>query len=275
MAQQVNLLGEKVDRETVKEKLGFLPLSIWNIDNQKSAKLKKELLGVEKYYSNPKDLRCFYNATKRDWYSIFSPLLSFMILKAYAPEKARIFDPFAVPSRALTSCLLGHEYFGINLSDEQIAEIKKLSEKHGVSPVVKKANAMEYIKDPVCNFSFTCPPYYNLEQYSNQEWDDLSALPSYTRFLKYMGRVIENIYKSLEPLSFFCCVVGNFRDKKGDLIHFNGDFVHLAKEVGFKLHDEIILNTAPAMASKRVGFFLKNKRSVRIHEYLLIFRKGY
>lgn len=270
---QLNFDGEKTDREKVKEKLGFLPLSIWNIDNQESAKLKKNLLGIEKY-SSPKEGKACYAQGTTDFFSAFSPLLSSMILKAYAPEKVRIFDPFAVPARALIASLLGHKYIGINLSEEQIAEIQKVSKKHNVAPNIKKANAMEYRENPVCDFSFTCPPYYNLEQYSNQKWDDLSALPSYTRFLKYMSKVIENVYSSLKPNSFFCCVVGNFRDKKGELLHFNGDFIHLAKEVGFKLHDEIVLHTASSLASRRVGFFLKNKKSVRVHEYLLVLRRN-
>lgn len=68
-------------------------------------------------------------------------------------------------------------------------------------------------------------------------------------------------------------VVGNFRNKKGNLIHFNGDTVRAAKKVGFLLHDELIFWGASKCAAQRCGQFEANRKSVRVHEYIIVLRK--
>jgi hypothetical protein len=70
-----------------------------------------------------------------------------------------------------------------------------------------------------------------------------------------------------------CFVVGNFRNSVGELEHFNGDLVSIAKSVGFKLHDELIWRGASNIANQRAGQFEANRKSIRVHEYILVFRK--
>ena len=65
----------------------------------------------------------------------------------------------------------------------------------------------------------------------------------------------------------------NFRDKQGNLIHFNGDLIRLAKKAGFKLHDEIVFEGASSVAKLRSGAFVTNRKSVRVHEYVIILKK--
>ena len=85
--------------------------------------------------------------------------------------------------------------------------------------------------------------------------------------------VLFNVYKSLKNNCLSVWVIGNFRDKNKNLIHFNGDCIKLGLDVGFDLHDELIFWGASGNAVQRVGNFEANRRSVRVHEYIIIFKK--
>ena len=84
---------------------------------------------------------------------------------------------------------------------------------------------------------------------------------------------MKGVYKGLKKEGLSIWVVGNFRDKTGNLIHFNGDLILLGKEIGFKLHDELIFWGASKCAAQRSGLFETNRKSVRVHEYIIIFKK--
>ena len=122
------------------------------------------------------------------------------------------------------------------------------------------------------DFSYTCPPYYDLEVYSTLV-NDLSAAKSYKTFLGMLQKIMNNVFYSLKKNSLSVWVVGNFRDKNGYLVHFNGDVVKLGETAGFKLHDELIFHGASNCASQRCGQFEANRKSVRVHEYIIIFKK--
>ena len=84
---------------------------------------------------------------------------------------------------------------------------------------------------------------------------------------------MERVYEMLQEESLSVWVVGNFRNKLGVLEHFNGDLIRLAKEVGFVLLDEIIFEGASKAALTRCSKFEKNRKSVRMHEYIIVFKK--
>jgi len=81
------------------------------------------------------------------------------------------------------------------------------------------------------------------------------------------------VYKLLKHGSLAIFVVGNFRDDFGNLVHFNGDIVRIAQLVGFVLHDELIFWGASKCASQRSGQFEANRKSVRVHEYIIVLKK--
>ena len=134
-------------------------------------------------------------------------------------------------------------------------------------------DSLSYIPDENFDFIFTCPPYYDLEVYSDLK-DDLSNAKSYDEYLRMLQKVLKNCYQVLKKDCFAVFVVGNFRNKKGELEHLNGDLISQAKKVGFKLWDELIWEGASSVALTRCGKFEKNRKSVRMHEYIIILKKG-
>lgn len=170
---------------------------------------------------------------------------------------------------------MGHKYYGIELRHNEVDRILEKQKILNKTFDIKCGDSCDWNNyNPYYkfNFSYTCPPYYDLEIYSEMS-NDLSKNRTYEDFLINLRLIINNVYNCLEKNSLSVWVVGNFRDKNGALRHFNGDLVRIAKELGFTLHDELIFHGASNCASQRCGQFEANRKSVRVHEYILIFKK--
>jgi len=257
------------------ERLGFFPTSVWTPDTKKSSKLKeiindksqcRESLNRKKAYR-----RSGINNGKT---SVFNPHLTQKILAAYCDYNSKIYDPFAGGgTRGYIASRMGHKYTGVEIREEEVKRIKEMFKKWGFKFDLLLGDSIKLKQEKESfDFSFTCPPYYDLELYSNLD-GDLSNSKSYDEFLININKVLKNTFNALKKDSFCVWVVGNFRDKNGKMYHLNGDIVRLAKSVGFTLWDEVIWKGASNMALTRCGNFEKNRKIIRMHEYVLVFVK--
>ena len=286
----LDLFGNEVKKLSMRDRIGFLPISIWRPDWNVVKKLKA-IIGDDGstrialdgsnegggVYRKPSKSKLTYMSSlgnSETNVSIFNPHLAQMILSAYCPEGARVFDPFGGGgTRGFIASAMGYGYFGIELRQDEVDRIKSQQRTLGNDFDIVCGDSTVYpVEEDAFDFSYTCPPYYDLEIYSDLK-DDLSAFGTYDDFLVGIKASLEATYRALRPGSMAVWVVGNFRDKKGDLRHFNGDVARLGKEVGFHLHDELIFWGASGVAASRSGQFECNRKSVRVHEYLVIFRK--
>lgn len=272
--EQTDLFGatHKTFHLSVKDRIGFLPKSVWRPD-WKITKEFKEIIGDT---GQTRELVGKDMALPGSKYStsIFNPHLAMMILSAYAPQNARIFDAFGGGgTRGFMASAMGHTYFGIEIREE---EVKRIIEQQAVlqNPfTIVVGDSSKYpVEEEAFDFSYSCPPYYDLEVYSEHP-DDMSNASTYNEFLSMLRGSLQTTYNALRRDTICVWVVGNFRDKNGALRHFNGDTVRLAQDVGFTLWDELIWEGASPSAVQRSGQFVANRKSVRVHEYVLVFRK--
>jgi len=267
-----DLFGVKIEKLSMRDRIGFLPISIWE-PNWNIVKELKPIVGDD---GSSRELVGGKMALPGSKYttSIFNPHLAQMILSAYCPTKAKIYDPFAGGgTRGFIATAMGHTYSGIEIRKEEVDRIKEQQTILSKSFEIKIGDSQNrYYDNNSFDFCYTCPPYYNLEVYSKLE-DDLSNAPTYNDFLCMMLKVMRTTYELMRVDTLTIFVVGNFRNKEGELLHFNGDIVSIAKNVGYKLHDELIFWGASKCASQRCGQFEANRKSVRVHEYIIVLRK--
>lgn len=260
--------------KSMKARLGFLPSSLWKPDVA-ITKFLKELINDksqarETLNSNRSDRRHGVNNGKC---SVFNPQLAQMILAAYAPMNGKIYDPFGGGgTRGYIATKMGYDYTGVEIREEEYNRVLAQMKEWNLNFKFILADSVKYRPNESFDFIYTCPPYYDLEVYSDME-EDLSNAPSYGEYLNMLQKVLKNCYDILKKDSFAVFVVGNFRNKKGELEHLNGDLITKAKEVGFKLWDELIWMGASNVALTRCGKFEKNRKSVRMHEYIIILKK--
>ncbi len=209
--------------------------------------------------------------------SIFDPVLCEIIYKWFNIEKGKIIDPFAGGSvRGIVAEKLGYKYTGIDLREEQVnANIKNANELN-LKPIWicdDSINIDKYIDNESQDLFFTCPPYFDLEKYSDLK-NDLSNM-KYDEFIKTYEEIIKKGIKKVKENRFLAIVVGDIRDEEGFYRNFIGDTKKIFIESGVKLYNEIIyiqpIGSAVLRADKQFSAYRKN---VKIHENVLIFYKG-
>lgn len=233
--------------------------------------------------------------------SIFDPALCELMYNWYCPPGARVLDPFAGGSvRGIVANYLGHNYTGIDIRQEQVDSNR--DQAIGILPVNRQpqwyVGDSEVVLDGFTktvpdegpqqresneaaaprqdnkkfDFVFSCPPYADLEKYSDDP-ADLSNMP-YDVFIEKYRRIIKKSIDLLKPGGYACFVVGDIRDKKG----YYRDFVSHTKQAfidaGAGLYNEAILlqplGTAMLRAAK---IFEASGKLTKVHENVLVFKK--
>jgi len=209
--------------------------------------------------------------------SIFDPTLCELMYHWFCPEGGQIIDPFAGGSvRGIIAGILSYKYYGIELQQVQIdANETQKAEICSEAPIKWVCgDALEKLNNaPKADFIFTCPPYGNLERYSDDP-ADLSTM-NYKDFIKAYKSIISQCSKKLKPGCMACFVVGDFRDlKTGFYQGFVADTIKIFQECGLGLYNDAILITAVGSLPIRVGKqFEAGKKLGKTHQNILIFKK--
>lgn len=216
--------------------------------------------------------------------SIFCPALCELMYIWFCPKNGTILDCFAGGSvRGIVAHKLGYKYVGIELRPEQVESNRKQAlellplDNQPTWICGDSEKVMEGWNWDKNNFDsiFSCPPYANLEVYSDLE-DDLSYM-DYSVFLKKYKRIITKATSLLtESGSFAVFVVGDVRDDRGYYLDFVSDTIKAFTDPftgNTKLYNNMILLDPIGTAMIRASNFKDSKKVVKIHQNVLCFRK--
>ena len=213
--------------------------------------------------------------------SIFPELITSIYTLLLTKENEKVFDSFAGHnSRASTVLGLKRKYIGydvhpfaVNFTKESIKNFNEEDYKIHTS----SSENVDY-PDESFDFSITCPPYHNIEEYNKiYEEDsvgDLSNIKGYEDFLRIYKKCIKETHRVLKKNRFFVVVVGNYYKNK-KMINLMADTLKIGEEVGFLTHDINIYNRKSNIGGDmNYKLFINNlKRFPCIHEYIIIFKK--
>ncbi len=211
--------------------------------------------------------------------SIFDPVVCEIAYRWFCPLGGTVLDPFAGGSvRGVVASRLGRRYVGHELRAEQVAANREQAVAicsdpqpewiHGDSRTIEKT-----CKTLDADFVFSCPPYADLERYSDDP-ADLSTL-AYDKFLEAYREIIAKACSRLRNDRFACFVVGDVRDKRGSYYNFVGDTVEAFRAAGLAYYNEAILVTAVGSLPIRAGKQFSTSRKLgKTHQNVLVFVKG-
>jgi DNA modification methylase len=210
--------------------------------------------------------------------SIFDPALCELIYNWYCPKNGEILDPFCGGSvRGIVSNYLGYKYTGIDIRQEQIDSNRE--QGLDILDVANQPNWYVGDSNEVLNgfnkefdLIFSCPPYADLEVYSDLEGDVSNK--DYETFIKMYSEIIAKSCNLLKSGGYACFVVGDVRDKKGNYRDFISHTKKAFIEAGCPLYNEAILLQPLGTAMLRAGkIFEAGKKLTKVHENVLIFKK--
>lgn len=213
--------------------------------------------------------------------SIFDPVLCEVCYTWFTPHKgSKIIDPFAGGSvRGIVAEQLGFEYTGIDLRSEQIDANYKNAREIGVNLdkinwiCDDSSNVDDYIDDESADLIFACPPYFDLEVYSDNE-KDISNM-SYDEFCSMYTKILQKFANKLKSNRFAIVTISDVRDKKGFYRDLTGVTKQAFSECGIMFYNDIILINSFGSGVFRARRQMNSGRKViRSHQNVLVFYKG-
>ncbi len=210
--------------------------------------------------------------------SIFDPALCELMYSWFCPCGGSILDPFAGGStRGIVAGALGHPYCGIDLRQEQIAANEANASQVDI-PIKPRwvcgdsRNVLDRIAGGPYDMIFSCPPYADLEVYSDDP-ADLSNMP-YDEFLAAYREIIARSCGLLKADRFAVFVVGDVRDTRGFYRDLISDTKRAFIDCGVSLYNEIIKLDPFGTAGARARRVFSTRKVVRVHQHILVFYKG-
>ena len=234
---------------------------------------KEGLIGGMKQLSSKMKGNTRLNGT-----SVFDPVLCELMYSWFSKKGDKVIDPFAGGSvRGVVASCLERDYTGIDLRPEQIEENEKQTHDICTSNLPKYITGdssveVDKLSDNSFDFCLSCPPYADLEQYSDDP-KDLSNM-DYQDFMKVYEKIISDTYKKLKDNTFVAWVIGEVRENYNLYYGFVPDTIRAFEKAGFGYYNEIILATSIASAMLRTRCFQNSRKVVKIHQNVLIFVKG-
>lgn len=217
--------------------------------------------------------------------SMFDPVLTECLVEWFCPQRGHVLDPFAGGSvRGLISTFLGRAYTGIDLRAAQV--MANEAQRKKVLPA--SASMLQWVcadsdvaldilqPDLTADMILTCPPYADLEVYSNDVADlSVIAKKDHGAFLMKYQSILAKSARMLSQDRFFIIVVGEYRDKRGVYRNFVGETVAALQSCGLDYYNEAILMQPAGTLPLRVGGYMTSSRKLgRCHQNVLVFVKG-
>lgn len=218
-----------------------------------------------------------YGMKSKSGTSVFDPVLTEVMYKWFCVDGGAIYDPFAGGSvRGIVADKLGYSYTGIDLRQEQVDANYENASEMDAAPVWycdDSLNADKYIQDGTADMVFTCPPYADLEKYSDLP-NDISNMP-YEDFCKVYADILRIANNKLKDDRFFVVVIGDVRDKDGAYRQLVDYTRKVLTDIGLCLYNDMVLiepvGTGAIRAPRQ---FNAARKVIKTHQNVLVFYKG-
>lgn len=277
------------EKGNLAEKFVVPPFSV--LDSQRGYWTDRKRLWREKIRDNAearadaKVLRNFNSENftgfgKLNEVSLLDPVLSEIIVKWFAPARSgsKCFDVFAGDTVfGFVSSYLGNSFTGIELRQVQADFNNARCKEFDLQARYicdDGRNVLQYIEESSQDLLFSCPPYFDLEVYSDDK-RDASNQGTYADFFGVLDTAFSNAIKCLKENRFAVIVAGDIRNKKdGFYYDFCGDIKRCFAKNGMKLYNELILVNPIGTAAVRANKYMRNRKMAKVHQNVLVFYKG-
>ncbi len=277
----------------LEDKFGVPPFSILDTKQKYWIDRRKEWLtlgikseigreGVEDLWANQEWLEEHGKGGKNtsgSGISVFDPVVCELSYKWFCPPSGSILDPFAGGSvRGVVASKLGYNYTGVDLREIQMkANIENFNEIDNLKTkprwIMGDSANIDKLVGEKFDFLFSCPPYHDLEKYS-EDPKDLSNM-TYKDFKVTYREIIKKSVNLLKMNRFAVFIVGEIRGEGGFYKNFVHDTISMFLDAGMKFYNDIILVAPVASMSLRVDKqFTPTRKIGKIHQNMLVFYQG-
>lgn len=198
----------------------------------------------------------------------FRPIVAREVINKYAPNNGAIYDfSSGFGGRLLGACATNKnlDYIGVDPNTETYKNLQNLKNflkkeiNYSGNIEIYKACSEEFLPDKYKNkidLAISSPPYYDLEQYSEELTQSYRRYPSYSLWReKFLKQTLSNIHQLLKNDGILAINVKNTNYDIAD------DTKLFATELGFSLIDTLEMELSSRTSSSRTEPILIFKKS--------------
>lgn len=204
----------------------------------------------------------------------FLPIRAKAIYERFCPKNGVIYDYSAGFGGRMLGALSSnnnYKYIAVQPNSDtyynllQLGQIIETITKRKNSFQIYKQCSEQFIPKTKIDFAFSCPPFFDLQKYSNQPTQSIIKFPQYQDWLEYYVRpTIKNCYNSLKEQGIFAVDLMNYT-RKNIKIYLIEDWIKIAQQEGFILRQICNNNTRNRKKQQedkeKILIFTKNKQT--------------
>jgi hypothetical protein len=181
--------------------------------------------------------------------SNFKPMVAKALYERYAPKDGVIFDSSAGFGGRMLGALSSknnYTYIGLEPCTDTFAHLNELGK--AIEEVTKKKDSFKVmamgsevfnLKKEYFDFSFTSPPYFNLEVYSEEETQSCIKFPTLDEWLDgFVKPTVQNTYDMLKTDCYCAINIADF-NIGSSRVEFVDKWIDISKEIGFEYIEKI------------------------------------
>lgn len=202
------------------------------------------------------------------------------IYEKFCPKNGIIYDyacGFGGRMLGALSSKNEYRYFGVEPNTETFEYLNQLgkhievaTEKKEIFKVYCKTSEEYMPKENYCDFAFSSPPYFDLEQYSNEPTQCYNKYPNIEDWFDgYVEPTVKNIYSMLKINSFYAVNIADFNIGKTK-IEYVSRWIEISEKVGFKFHEKISMKLQTRRGN---GHKNENDKDKEKSEAIFVFKK--
>ena len=188
----------------------------------------------------------FFSRSKYMWNTgtNFLPIRAKAIYERFCPKNGIIYDYSAGFGGRMLGALTSknnYKYIAVQPNSDtyynllQLGQvIENITNKKQSFQIYKECSE-NFISKEKIDFAFSCPPFFDLQKYSNEPTQSIIKFPQYKDWLEYYVRpTIKNCYFSLKQDGIFAVDLMNYT-KNNIKIYLIQDWIKIAQQEGFFL----------------------------------------
>jgi tRNA1(Val) A37 N6-methylase TrmN6 len=199
--------------------------------------------------------------------SLFKPLIGKYLYSKYANKKVLDYSA-GWGARCLGALSLGLEYYGIDpLTASNVDEMIKFYNGKGFVINNESENTKSYKDIPMVDCILSCPPYFDLELYSEDETQSVVKYSNYNDWIgKYWNNTVKNCLKLLLDNGYFILIMKDVVGK----YNIGDDMLKICLDNGIKIVEKLYYKTSKNHLSGKAKTGKKDKNN----EIVFVFKKS-
>ncbi len=211
--------------------------------------------------------------------SVLDPVACEVILRFFMPTVGkRVYNPFGGGVQmGFVAGSYGYEYISSEIRKNQCDANNSICQDLNSAKWVQ-SDSSKYTPDGKFDLCFSCPPYYQVEEYldydGNPPEGELNSIPTYKEFRDTLFAGYKKGIEALNDNSFFVVMTGDSRDKNGAYYGCEAEHELFFRDQGLHIYNKVVYLECEFTRLAHAKVTLNYRKFPKREQKVLVFYKG-